>query len=282
MLSIIICSREKTISEELSINIEKTTGCEYELIIIDNTENKYSIFEAYNLGIEKSTGDYLCFIHDDILFHTEGWGSIIQRIFSENKKIGLLGVAGAKTKTKMPSVWWDCNEGENYTFIIQHFKNKDKETWDYGFDEKTIEEVVVIDGVFMVSRKEARIDFHKSMKGFHNYDLNISFEYKKRGYKVVVTNQILIEHFSIGKINKEWIKSTSKIHKLYESILPLKVDSVPQSKDLEIINVKKFINQSLLFQERLIASRYWIKLFLINPFLKFHIVFWKILIKKVI
>jgi hypothetical protein len=30
-----------------------TIGCEYELIIIDNSENKYSIYEAYNLGIER-------------------------------------------------------------------------------------------------------------------------------------------------------------------------------------------------------------------------------------
>ena len=121
MLSIIICSREKTISKELSINIEKTTGCEYELIIIDNTENKYSIFEAYNLGIEKSIGEYLCFFHDDILIHTNGWGDIIKQIFTESKQIGLIGVAGAKMKSKMPSAWWDCNEGGNYTRIIQHF-----------------------------------------------------------------------------------------------------------------------------------------------------------------
>jgi hypothetical protein len=41
-------------------------------------------------------------------------------------------------------------------------------------------EVVVVDGIFM--EKNSRLRFSSEMKGFHNYDLNISFEYKKNGY----------------------------------------------------------------------------------------------------
>jgi hypothetical protein len=48
-------------------------GCEYESIIIDNSENRYSIFEAYNLGIDKSKYEYLCLMHDDILIYTIEW-----------------------------------------------------------------------------------------------------------------------------------------------------------------------------------------------------------------
>jgi glycosyltransferase involved in cell wall biosynthesis len=282
MISLIICSRKSTIPEELSKNIEKTIGYEYELIVIDNSTNRYSIFKAYNIGIERSRGEYLCFIHDDVLFHTQNWGRVVKRIFEEDKKIGLIGIAGAKNKSKMPSAWWDCNKGDNYTYIVQHFKNKKKETMNYGFDKNPIEEVVVIDGVFMVLRKKDKISFHKSMTGFHNYDLNLSFECKKQGLKIVVTNQLLIEHFSIGSINKEWIASTSKMHELYQKILPLLLDVAPQSESLEIANAKKFILQSLLFHERLIAFKYWTKLFVIYPFLKFHLSFWKIFIKKVV
>ena len=68
MISIIICCRIQTINKDLSENIKNTVGCDYELIVIDNSQNSYSIFEAYNLGIERSNGDYLCFIHDDILY----------------------------------------------------------------------------------------------------------------------------------------------------------------------------------------------------------------------
>ena len=65
MISIIICSRTATISKKLSANIAETISCDYELVIVDNSENKYSIFNAYNIGIKRSKGKYLCFVHDD-------------------------------------------------------------------------------------------------------------------------------------------------------------------------------------------------------------------------
>lgn len=107
MISIIICSRTSVISDNLLDNILLTIGADHELIVIDNSENKYSIFEAYNIGINKSKGEIVCFIHDDINFLTLNWGGILIEIFNENKKVGLIGVAGAKSKTKMPSAWWN-------------------------------------------------------------------------------------------------------------------------------------------------------------------------------
>lgn len=281
MISIIICSRNPSISDDLQNNIYETIGCDFELIIIDNSENKYSIFEAYNLGIERSNGAYLCFIHDDVLFHTQGWGEVVDRIFVQDKKIGLIGIAGSKSKTKMPSAWWDCNSGENYTHIIQHFNNKESEKWSFGFDKKSIEEVVVIDGVFMVLKKDDKIIFDKIMIGYHNYDLNISFECKKQGYKIVVTNQILIEHFSIGIINKDWIKSTSKIHNLYKNILPLNIKESIKSEKLEISNAKKFANQCVDFYQYKLAFLLCFQLFWFTPFSKFHFRFWFDLSKKI-
>ena len=112
MISIIICSRTVKLPQSLIDNIESTIGCAYEWVVIDNSENRYSIFEAYNLGVKKSKGDYWCFVHDDVLFHSQNWGKTIEEIFNSNNKIGLLGIAGAKVKTKMPSAWWDC-DGKN-------------------------------------------------------------------------------------------------------------------------------------------------------------------------
>jgi glycosyltransferase involved in cell wall biosynthesis len=71
MISIIICSRNLGIDPKLSTNITSTIGCEYELIVIDNSQNKYSIFQAYNIGIEKSTSEIICFVHEDVLFHSK-------------------------------------------------------------------------------------------------------------------------------------------------------------------------------------------------------------------
>ena len=47
MLSLIICSRTPKISNALEKNIAETIGCEYELVVIDNSQNKYSIFSSF-------------------------------------------------------------------------------------------------------------------------------------------------------------------------------------------------------------------------------------------
>ncbi|RTY83273.1 hypothetical protein EKL99_06795 [Flavobacterium sp. ZB4P23] len=275
MISIIICCRTQIISNDLSDNIKKTVGCEYELIVIDNSENTYSIFEAYNLGIDKSTGDYLCFIHDDILIHTIGWGNTIEGVFKNDNQVGLIGVAGAKLKTKMPSPWWNCPEDQKVICIIQHHADKKEEKMISGFDNDALVEVVVIDGIFMAMRKDEHVLFDTTLKGFHNYDLNISFEYKKRGYKVVVTNQVIIEHYSTGNINAQWVKSTYKIHKKYKNSLPLKNESSTIKKGTEIANAINFIEESVKFKKFNIAYLIWWKLFCLYPNIKYHIKFWR-------
>lgn len=264
----------------MSENIKNTNSCPYELIVIDNSENKYSIFEAYNKGIESSKGDYLCFIHDDILFYTNDWGKIIERIFTQNPQIGLIGVAGAKIKTQMPSAWWDCLEGEVAIHIIQHYKYKEKTKKKFGFDNDSNTEVVVIDGVFMAMRKDTRIRFNTEMQGFHNYDLNISFENIKQGYKIVVTNEILIEHFSTGTINEEWVSSTYKIHELYKGILPLNSNKNAIDKKKEVKNAKRFITECLRYKKNKMAYIIWLKLFYLQPISMFHLKFWKNILRE--
>lgn len=281
MLSIIICSRTKTISSDLFKNIEKTVGCKYELLVIDNSENHYSIFEAYNLGISKSSGTHLCFIHDDILFHTQDWGKVVQCIFDHDKQIGLIGVAGAKSKTKMPSLWWSCPQEDKIASIIQHIPDREIVRWNSGFEKGSNIEVVAIDGVFMVMRKDHLIRFNTEMAGFHNYDLNISFEIKKLGFKIMVTNEILIEHFSLGTIKEEWVESAFKLYLLYKDILPLNLHNNRYKKNQEISNGIWFIKECLKFKKYKIALKVWLKLFLLNPFLKFHLIFWKNNFKKI-
>lgn len=275
MISIIICSRTPAISKDLSENIQNTVGCDHELVIIDNSENAYSIFEAYNLGIKQSKGEYLCFAHDDILFHTKGWGLLVLNIFDQNKKLGLLGVAGAKTKTKMPSAWWDCPDGDKLLYLRQHLRDGSIDDWKKGFADKNIEKVVAIDGVFMIAKRDKRFRFQKSFKGFHCYDLNISFEYIKLGYTIMVSNLILVEHFSLGKLDKNWYFSTLQMHKLYSNLLPLKAKEGIAPNDFEFRNGTNFIKGLLFHRFKKQAFLLWLQLIVVKPISRFHFNFLK-------
>ncbi|SFS78583.1 glycosyltransferase [Lutibacter maritimus] len=270
MLSIIICSRTKEIKNELFENIKSTIGCDYELIIIDNSNNLYSIFEAYNYGIKKSKRDICCFMHDDILIHTANWGILVESIFKNNSELGLLGVAGAKVKSKMPSAWWDCDSVDKMGNIIQHFPDGRVKRLNYGFIDNVLQEAVVIDGIFMVMRKIDGLQFSESLKGYHNYDLNISIEVIKRNYKIKITNEILIEHFSLGNLNSEWVISSYNLYKTYENFLPLKLYNTTYNKSLEVKNAKKFINLCFQYNQVKLIKEFWYKLFLLNPFIKTH------------
>ena len=270
MISIIICSREKTISKTLQDNLYTTVGCECELIVIDNSQNKHSIFEAYNLGIKKSKGEFLCFIHDDIIVHTQDWGKIIECIFKTNIDFGLLGIAGSTIKTKMPSAWWDCEDSCKRMNLIQHFANGENKDWQIGWQNEVLEEVVVIDGVFMVTRSNDGVRFNEQLMGFHNYDLNLSFEYIKKGFKVMVTKNILIEHFSIGKLDKSWYNSTFKIHKIYSNLLPLTTVENYDFKSQEFKNGSRFVNNLLDYKMSKEAVAIWFKLIWLKPISKFH------------
>jgi hypothetical protein len=259
-----------------------SVGCKYELVIIDNSNNAYSIFEAYNLGIDKSKGEYLCFVHDDILFHTDQWGIVIRTIFKKDKKIGLLGIAGAKSKTQMPSLWWSCPLEDKLASIIQHIPNKETERWNSGFENESLIEVVAIDGVFMAMRKDDRIRFSSKMTGFHNYDLNLSLECKKLGYKTMVTNEILIEHFSLGNIKGEWVESSYQFYTLFKDSLPLNLENNRINKKQEIANAVSFINECLKFKKYKLSIFIWRKLFFLNPFLKFHLIYLKNNFRKIL
>lgn len=282
MISIIICSRTPQISHAFAQNIERTIGCAYELIVVDNSKSTYSIFEAYNLGIQNSAGDCWCFMHDDILFHSLNWGVEILKIFANDSKIGLIGIAGSKIKTKMPSAWWDCPEDQKVMHIIQHLEDQKVENWKQGWNNKIIEQVAVIDGVFMVGKNDSAIIFNTKLKGFHNYDTCLSLLYQQNNYKVVVTQNVLLEHFSFGTIDKTWFLSTLQFDNLFRHFLPLKIESDLSAKKFKIQEFKngmRFCTNLVHYNLKSKAISYWVRLFVLKPISKFHYHFLKLLIK---
>ncbi|MFD2727404.1 glycosyltransferase [Hyunsoonleella rubra] len=277
-ISVITCSRSAKAPSSFLNNITETIGIEHEVIAIDNSENNYSIFEAYNLGVAQSNYDILCFVHDDIKVHTNNWGKILRGLFSSDPSIGLIGVTGTRVKTKMPSTWWSCPEDEKVLHIMQHLEKGKVENWHTGFEKHSLVDVAVIDGVFMVAKKDDSIKFEESFKGFHNYDLHLSFETIKKGKKVVATNKILIEHFSFGTLNKSWYASTIQIHKMYGDILPLKVNSNMEEKAIMRLETENGIWMAYKLLELNLkkeALAIWSKIFLLKPISKFHLKFLK-------
>ncbi len=279
MVSVIICSRHINLSELLRDNIYNTIGVPCEVITVDNSANKYSIFEAYNLGIEKTQYGILCFVHEDVKFISQDWGKILINQFNSDSKVGIIGVAGSTQKTKAPSAWW-VNKGIYPTNIIERLPGKEPFHIVKGWcSNETFKEVVVVDGVFIAARKMEGTRFNTLIPGFHNYDQSLCIDYINKGYKVYVTKEILLEHYSAGKIDYNWILPTHIFHKLYEKSLPASVKSTI-SLDIEIDNYIKFIIICYDYKFKSIAIYYWLKLIRMKPISKYHLIFLKRLFFK--
>lgn len=243
MISIIICSKESVQNNRLLNNITSTIGVEHEIIIIDNSKNEYSIFQAYNKGAGQAKYSNLCFMHEDIVYHTDNWGQIVNDILSD-PDVGVLGVAGSKYVSNIPSPWWLCNQHEFTDLlvynIIQHYKVGSAHKKNI---ENHLEEVIVLDGVWLCCSinvwRDAQFD-QQTFSGFHFYDMDFCLSAWKNGYKNVVSSQILIEHLSSGNVNKGWVETAFVFNKKWSKHLPVSLIEIPPRQ-------KKQIRKEVLF-----------------------------------
>lgn len=205
-------------------NIEKTVGCEYELVVVDNTQTHYPIAKAYNIGAAKAKYPYLLFAHEDIEFYTQGWGKTIEDKLKE-PDCGVIGFAGATVKTKTYS-GWDCRIYNKLYFNyhsphhnkIDHYKKNQNSDFD---------QVVNLDGLAMFVRREVWEQYpfdEVNLTGFHCYDLDFSMTIARHYHNYVCQN-VDVLHKSDGSYSKEWTEATVRLHdEKWNEYLPLYVN----------------------------------------------------------
>lgn len=225
MISLIICSRNKHTEASLLQNISATIGTDYEIVHIDNSNGEYSIFQAYNLGVEKAKGDILCFMHEDIVFHSAGWGKVVESHMAQGA-VGALGVAGGYHVAK--EMDWRFH-GLGLVNLIQGtytFEPFPKYYHIYKpqHEGESLKEVCVLDGVWFCIRKELFKEIHfdeVNFHDFHMYDSDICMQINKIGKGVFVTSDVLLEHKSEGVFTEEFCNSLAVFVEKWKDVLPM-------------------------------------------------------------
>ncbi|MBP1639430.1 MAG: hypothetical protein H6Q17_1013 [Bacteroidetes bacterium] len=227
MLSLIICSRNQELSTQLKENIHTTIGCEYELVMIDNSRNTYSIFEAYNEGVKRAKYPYLCFMHEDVRFHTQDWGNNLIKHFQSDNSVGLIGVVGTHFIPKTLSYWCDTTLLSGRLIQGQTINNRYTHTLvehtQYTL-EKNFIEAAAIDGFWFSIKRNLfnEIAFDEKLhEGFHFYDMDISMQVISNNYKIIIVMDILIEHFSYGNGGTGFKSAQKRFFKKWERELPV-------------------------------------------------------------
>lgn len=214
----------------LAQNIAATIHLQHEIIIVDNHDNRYSIFEAYNRGVGMSNFPYLCFVHEDVSFHSINWGEMIVNHL-QLPEVGVCGLAGRDFVTRIPASWKVKLPAVN---IIQSYPDSAKRS-KKRFVPKNFKSlrrnVIILDGVLLCMRKEIfeKLKFDEEFKGFHGYDFDICLQAVSLGLKNYVIYDVELEHFSKGNPDAFYYRNLIKVYKKWEDHLPVLGENTPKT-----------------------------------------------------
>lgn len=201
--------------------VKDTCGLrDIEVIEVVN-DGEFSLPQVYNQILEMSNHDIVVLCHDDILFDTKNWGKKLLSIFSKNTEYGIIGLAGTKFLPKSGK-WWEVPE--TMYGIVNHKHEGKKWTSGYSKSIENLEEVVLVDGLFIaVNKNKITKKFDNTLDGFHFYDVKFCFDNFINKVKIGVTTNIRVTHLSIGMTNQSWENNRELFSKNNSEVLPLDI-----------------------------------------------------------
>jgi glycosyltransferase involved in cell wall biosynthesis len=219
MISIVYCTKEHN---QKHIDHLKKIGGHPKVEVIEYINKGEGLTKFYNKGLKESKFDIVVFCHDDIIVESKQVARKLIRHY-ENNDHGILGVAGTK-ELSTTGRWWD-NRKTMYGRVWHTHEGKKSLTKYSPSQDKRIEDVVIVDGVFFsVMKSRLKKKFSKYVKGFHFYDIDFCFNNFLKGVKVGVHTDISINHMSIGITNDEWEINRAEFAERFKDNLPVKID----------------------------------------------------------
>ena len=192
------------------------------------------VCEAYNIGIGQAHFPYLCFSHDDITFDTNHWGEILINDFERDSESGLIGIAGSAYKSWVLS-GWHTSQPVPTRFLAENVIHAGAPVATRYLTNSTgnnLVQVASVDGCFMFSSKNrmAHIRFDEdSFKSYHCYDIDLSLQVNQK-FKVFVSFNVLLSHYSEGNFDEKWFGETVKLHKKWNKTLPCIIGDATQEE----------------------------------------------------
>ena len=223
-ITVIFCSKKNGEENKGFIDhIKETCGCDLNVICVHNPDG-ISISKIYaDMTVnEEIETNIIVYIHDDIEFLRKGWGKEILRLFNENEKYGIIGVAGS-AQFDENGAWW--NYENKFGQVLHRWEGK---SWLTAFSpllDKDLQEVAVIDGLFIaIHKKRISENFSRELDGFDMYDIYFCLSnLLKTKCKIGVTTNIRIAHNSIGKLKDTWYKNREIIKEKFGRKFPIDI-----------------------------------------------------------
>ena len=204
-------------------HLKETCGCSLDVVCIHNPDG-VSLSKIYADMVDSKDikNNVLIFIHDDIEFLKKGWGKEMLRLFNENEDYGIIGVAGS-AQFDEGCAWW--NYEKKFGQVLHRSEGK---SWLTAFSpllDKDLQEVAVIDGLFMgIHKQRISENFSRNLDGFDMYDIYFTLSnFLKGKCKIGVTTNIRLAHNSVGNLKDSWYKNREIINKTFGKYYPIDI-----------------------------------------------------------
>ncbi len=179
----IICVNDDSMMMECRLCIERLyipEGWSIEIMTIDGAA---SMVEGYNRAMYASNAEIKVYLHQDVFVINRYFIENVIRIFESDSKIGIIGMVGVRHLPKC-GVMWRGGEYRGNLFRPSEEKYNEEEFYDLSL----LNDVICVDGFCIATSKNIfwREDLFDK---FDFYDVSESFEYRRRGYRIVVPDQ---------------------------------------------------------------------------------------------
>lgn len=224
MISVISIISNNDVAKKYLLKGLNSQTTKYELLLIDNTTSVYaSGSQANNLASLEATGDYLMFIHQDVLLSSKNALKQVEDWLSTLSKVGLAGAVGM-IKPKF------INQYEAYARYLlllrlgllhlwflrygrgNNLHGSSMSPWGGQFVTDPVC-VQTVDEFFLMV--PARIFEHTKFdeltcSDWHLFGVDFSLSIQRKGYKVYVL-PLSVVHRSRGTISVPYIRTLAKV-----------------------------------------------------------------------
>jgi len=199
-----VYNNKKVLNDHLLKSLENQSAV-HELILIENIHGQFkSASEALNYAGKKSKGDYLMFVHQDVMLTSDSWLEDVEGILDGLLNLGIAGVAGNS----------DRNNG-----VITNIKHGDPPKSAGKIHIKNPVEVQTLDECLVIIPRSIfnKLHFDEEVcDGWHLYTIDYSLTVKMLGFMVYVI-PVGIYHRSTGlPVPDEYYSLLEKVRKKHK------------------------------------------------------------------
>lgn len=173
----IICVNHEGYKKECLYYINRLhvpEGYEVDMLTISDA---VSMTSGYNAAMQESDAKYKIYLHQDVFIVNRNFLTELLEVF-EDKSIGLIGMVGAPQLPEHAVMWYGERVGRIYTSNVVKAGMS-------VMGGTGICEVEAVDGLLMATQYV--VPWREDLfTGWDFYDVSQSFEFRRKGYRVVV------------------------------------------------------------------------------------------------